>query len=70
ISDVDEHTLFNSGTSYIKPIESIKSKYPILLSVAIISMILDIIYAYVDPRLKTSLILDNVKKRRKKVRGA
>lgn len=45
ISDVDEHTLFNSGTSYIKPIESIKSKYPILLSVAIISMILDIIYA-------------------------
>ncbi len=35
-----------------------------------INLILDIIYAYVDPRLKTSLILDNVKKRRKKVRGA
>lgn len=48
ISDVDEHTLFNSGTSYIKPIESIKSKYLILLSVAIISMILDIVYANIN----------------------
>ncbi len=48
LGNIDEHTLFNEGISYIKPLESIKNKYPVLLSIAIISMILDIVYAKIQ----------------------
>lgn len=35
-----------------------------------INLIVDLVYVFVDPRLKTSIILDSVKKKQKKVRGA
>ncbi len=37
---------------------------------SLINLILDLLYAFVDPRLKTTLILDNIKRGRKKVRRA